>query len=147
MMLYTTYESSVRPSFRQEDFWKPIFWPRDLLMQPTGTVWTTLIGDHQGTIPVTFGQNPISGFRGDVVLRKLWWTHGRTDGRRTPDIEGSQKFTEHFVLRWAKNTNGKPIPIIIISYNLSRWSKHVDICAIVIWGFSLTTFPLTSWIR
>ena len=33
---------------------------------------------------------------------------GRTDarmddGRRTPDIEGSQKLTEHFVLRWAKN--------------------------------------------
>ena len=31
-------------------------------------------------------------------------TDGRTDdGRRTPDIEGSQKLTEHFVLRWAKN--------------------------------------------
>ena len=30
-------------------------------------------------------------------------THGRTDGQRTPDIEGSQKLTEHFVLRWAKN--------------------------------------------
>ena len=28
---------------------------------------------------------------------------GRTDRRRTPDIEGSQKLTEHFVLRWAKN--------------------------------------------
>jgi len=44
-------------------FWKPIFWPRDLLKQPTGTVWTTLIG----IIPVKFGQNPISGYRGDVV--------------------------------------------------------------------------------
>jgi len=33
-------------------------------------------------------------------------THGRTDdGRRTPDIEGSQKLTEHFVLRWAKNVS------------------------------------------
>ena len=31
-------------------------------------------------------------------------THARTDdGRQTPDIEGSQKLTEHFVLRWAKN--------------------------------------------
>jgi len=29
-------------------------------------------------------------------------TNGRTDGRRTPDIEVSQKLTEHFVLRWAK---------------------------------------------
>ena len=28
-------------------------------------------------------------------------THRRTHGR-TPDIEGSQKLTEHFVLRWAK---------------------------------------------
>jgi len=58
-------------------------------MQATGTVWTTLIGDHPGIIPVKFGQipisgsredgdhpgiipvkfgqNPISGFRGDVV--------------------------------------------------------------------------------
>jgi len=29
-------------------------------------------------------------------------THARTHGRRTPDIEGSQKLTKHFVLRWAK---------------------------------------------
>jgi len=30
-------------------------------------------------------------------------TDGRTDaGRRTTDIEGSQKLTEHVVLRWAK---------------------------------------------
>ena len=34
-------------------------------------------------------------------------TDGRTDdGRRTPDIEGSQKLTEHFMLRWAKNYLG-----------------------------------------
>ena len=32
---------------------------------------------------------------------------GRTHGRRTTDIEGSQKLTEHFVLRWAKNTPWK----------------------------------------
>jgi len=36
-------------------------------MQPTGTVRKTLIGDHPGIIPVKFGQNPISGFRVDVV--------------------------------------------------------------------------------
>ena len=65
-------------------------------MQPTGTVWTTLIGDHPGIIPVKFGQNPISGFREDVVKKLL------TDAW-TPDIEGSQKLTEHFMLRWAKN--------------------------------------------
>ena len=45
---------------------KAFFWLRDLLMQPTETVWTTLIGDHPGIIPVKFGQNPISGFN-DVV--------------------------------------------------------------------------------
>jgi len=39
----------------------PIYWPRDLLMQPTGMVWTTLIGDDPGIIPVKFGQIPISG--------------------------------------------------------------------------------------
>ena len=33
-------------------------------------------------------------------LKKLL-THARTHRRRAPDIEGSQKLTEHFVLRWA----------------------------------------------
>jgi len=28
---------------------------------------TTLAGNHPGIIPVKFGKNPISGFRGDVV--------------------------------------------------------------------------------
>jgi len=42
-------------------FWKPIVWPCDLLMQPTGMVWTNLIGDHPGIIPVKCGQIPISG--------------------------------------------------------------------------------------
>ena len=36
-------------------------------MQPTGMVWTTLIGDHTGIIPVKFGQIPISGSKEDVV--------------------------------------------------------------------------------
>jgi len=36
-------------------------------MQPTGTVCTTLIGDHPGIIPVKFGQIPISGSREDVI--------------------------------------------------------------------------------
>jgi len=35
-------------------------------MQPTGTVWTILIGDHPGIIPVKFGQIPISGSREDI---------------------------------------------------------------------------------
>jgi len=36
-------------------------------MQPNGTVWTTLIGDHPGIIHVKYGQIPISGWREDVV--------------------------------------------------------------------------------
>jgi len=36
-------------------------------MQPIRTIWTTLVGDHPGIIPVKFGQNPMSGFRGEDV--------------------------------------------------------------------------------
>ena len=37
------------------------FWPRDLLMQPIGTVWKKMVGDHPEIIPVEFGRFPISG--------------------------------------------------------------------------------------
>jgi len=46
---------------------KTYFWPRDLLMQPIRTIWTTLVGDYPGIIPVKFGPNPMSGFRGEDV--------------------------------------------------------------------------------
>ena len=36
-------------------------------MQPTKTIWTILAGDHPGIIPVKFGENPMSGFRGEDV--------------------------------------------------------------------------------
>jgi len=36
-------------------------------MQPIKTIWTILVGDHPGTIPVQFGQIPISGSREEVV--------------------------------------------------------------------------------
>jgi len=36
-------------------------------MQPTRTIWKTVVGDHPGIIPVKFGQNPMSGFREDDV--------------------------------------------------------------------------------
>jgi len=80
-MLYTKNESSGPCSFRQEDFlkiafWKPIFWPCDLLMQPSKMVWTTLIAGHPGIIPVKIGQNPMSGFRGEDVWVKKF-THGQ----------------------------------------------------------------------
>jgi len=67
MMLYIKDESTG-PC---RDFWKFNFktylLTRDLLMQPTGMVWTTLIGDHPGIIPVKFGQIPISNSREDEV--------------------------------------------------------------------------------
>jgi len=36
-------------------------------MQPIRTIWTIFVGDHPGTIPVQFGQIPISGSKEDVV--------------------------------------------------------------------------------
>ena len=67
-------------------------------MQPTGTVWTTLVEEHPGIIPVKFGQNPMSGFWGEVVWMKKF-THTLTDDQqKTVTIAHS----EHFVLRWAK---------------------------------------------
>jgi len=42
---------------------KTYFWPRDLLIQPIRTIWTILVEDFPGTIPVEFGQIPISGSR------------------------------------------------------------------------------------
>jgi len=36
-------------------------------MQAIGTIWTILVVDHQGTIPVKFGQIPISNSREDIV--------------------------------------------------------------------------------
>ena len=74
MMLYTKYESSGPCSFRQEDFWKlhfenlffdPVTYT--VLMQPTETVWTTLVEERLGIIPVKFDQNPMSSFRGEDV--------------------------------------------------------------------------------
>ena len=36
-------------------------------MQPIRTIWTILVGDHPGTIPVEFGQITISGSRDNAV--------------------------------------------------------------------------------
>jgi len=36
-------------------------------MQQIWTIWTILVGDHPGTIPVEFGQITMSGSREDVV--------------------------------------------------------------------------------
>jgi len=46
---------------------KTYFLTRDLHMQPIRTILTILVGDHQGTIPVEFGQITISSSREDVV--------------------------------------------------------------------------------
>ena len=36
-------------------------------MQPIRTIWTILVEDYPGTIPVKFGKISISGWREDVV--------------------------------------------------------------------------------
>jgi len=46
---------------------KTLFLPHDLVMQPIRTIYTILVGDHLWTIPVEFGQIPISGSRKEVV--------------------------------------------------------------------------------
>ena len=38
-------------------------------MQPIKTIWTILVEDYKGTIPVEFGQIPISVARKEVVIR------------------------------------------------------------------------------
>jgi len=58
---------SEKKIFEKYIFKKPIFWPRDLLMQLIRAIWTTLAGDYPGNIPVKFGQNPMSSFRGEDV--------------------------------------------------------------------------------
>jgi len=50
-------------------FWKPNFWPCDLLMQPIRTVWTIYVADYPGIIPVEFGQILINGSKIEVVWR------------------------------------------------------------------------------
>jgi len=36
-------------------------------MQPIRTIWTILVEDYPGTIPVEFGQIPISGSSKEVI--------------------------------------------------------------------------------
>jgi len=71
MMLYTNYESSGPCSFRQEDFWKLHFKNRFLTLWPTYATNQNHLNNFRrgppGTIPVQFGQIPISGSREDVV--------------------------------------------------------------------------------
>ena len=46
---------------------KTYFLTPNLHMQPIRIIWTILVGDHRGTIPIEFGQITISGSREDVV--------------------------------------------------------------------------------
>jgi len=70
-MLYTKYDSSGSVVSDKKIFesciLKTYFWPSDLLMQPIWTIWNILVEDYPGTIPVEFGQMPISSSRQEVV--------------------------------------------------------------------------------
>jgi len=59
-------------------------------MQSTGTVWTTLVGDHPGIIPVKFGQNPISSLE-EMLFKET--VDARTHWQWTTDNGPSQKLT------------------------------------------------------
>jgi len=74
-------------------FWQPIFWPCDLLTQPIRTIWTNLV-DHPGIIPVKFGQNPMSSFKGQDVNMLT------QEGQPTDDDEWQTK-TSHNSSTWA----------------------------------------------
>ena len=70
-------------------------------MQPIRNIITTLVGDHPGTIPVHFGQIPISSSREDVKEKKFThnaWQTTHDDGQRPITIA----HPEHLVLRWVK---------------------------------------------
>jgi len=41
-------------------FWKPNFWPRDLLMQPIKIIWTILVGDNPGISFVKLVKFPLA---------------------------------------------------------------------------------------
>ena len=65
------YKSSGHCSFREEDFWE---WPfENLFVDPVTYICNQseplniFVEDHPGTIPVEFGQIPISGSREKVV--------------------------------------------------------------------------------
>jgi len=102
-MLYTKYKSSGpcrTRRFLKIAFWKPFFltpWPTE------ATNWNSLNNFDRGpprghSCKVWSKSNKRCQRR--CCLKKLL-TDGRTHRRRTPDIEDSQKLTEHFVLRWA----------------------------------------------
>ena len=115
--------------------WKPIYWPVTLLTQPTGPVWTTLIGDHPGSIPVKFGQNPISGFRVDAVLRNCWRNDGQTDGRRTlKDHKSSPSELEKIYGQRTTHKRRSKVTIACPEQFVLRWTKKWTCCVCSIWN-------------
>jgi len=73
-------------------------------MHPTWTVWTTLVEDHPGIISVKFGQNPMSGFRGEV-FKEIVDAHMHAQTMNDGQGAITKAHLEHFVLRWAKKIN------------------------------------------
>ena len=65
MMLYTKYESSVVSDKKifESCILKTYFLTRYLLMQQIRTIWTILVEDYLGTIPIEFGP----GSREEVI--------------------------------------------------------------------------------
>ena len=55
-------------------------------MQPTKTIWTILVEDHPGAIPVECGQIPISGSRYKVIWRFPYIIQGKIVSPRAESI-------------------------------------------------------------
>ena len=66
-------------------------------MQSTWMVWTTLVNDHLGVIPVKFTE--------EKLFKEI--VDGRTHARTMDDGQWAitKAHIEHFVLRWAKNAS------------------------------------------
>ena len=79
-------------------------------MQPTGTVWTTLIGDHPGIIPVKFGQIPISCSR-DVV-----WSF--------PYIIQCNKRAQRALGRSPERTTNVVHQILVVDLSIMLYTKY-----------------------
>jgi len=79
-------------------FWKPIFWPRDLHMQPTGTCLNNFGRGPPRDPSCEVWSKYNEWFQRRSCLKKLLM-HGRTDGRTMDD--GRQTMGHHKSSPWA----------------------------------------------
>ena len=88
-----------------------------ILMQPAETVWTTLVEEHLGIIPVKFRQNPMSGFGGeDVSVKQLTDDERQTttnDGQRPVTI--AHPYPGELKIIFSAKFDGLLVPVLVAS--------------------------------